>query len=420
MAAVLRMSRALSVACLLLTLPVTAQVPQDGDCVVVGHTYGPVAIGVSWHSHDGKQSGSLFSSSAHSGGAGLTAAPLNDGVLFTCVYNPGARNPLLFHVDKFAQVNTIGTLSSPIAATPIILVDQGGDLLLLNAVNSGVTGGLYRMPMVGGGLRTIAVGIPNAVAMEEELVTGNFLVADVNGNVHHVTRGGTTVSITKGAFPGFVSSVRSKMHDHFPDGSVITTWANYVLRYDPGSGAVATLVSGGSVTHIGLDHDPIHGGYYRGDSNALVRYDPVTAKTTTLHLYQGGLFTVSDVATWGSRMLTGQTPPRPGTPYQIHLGLFSESGRAYLAAASLGTLLGIPTPAGRIPLDPDPLFFLSLANPLVFQGFAGFLSRSGTARLTIHLPGVPALTGVRFYVAAITYDASGIRRISEPLGVIVE
>jgi len=412
----------LSVVCLLalpLTSPAPAQIPQDGDCVVVGHTYGPVALGVNWYSHDGKQSGSLFNSSAHSGGAGLTAAPLNDGILFTCLFNPGARNQLLHHVDKFGQVRTVSTLSSAVASIPIILVDQGGDLLLLNSVNS-ATGGVYRTPMTGGSLQTIAAGIPNAVAMEEDLLTGNFLVADVNGNVHHLTRTGTTVSVTKGVFPGFVSSVRSKMHDHFRDGSVITTWANYVFKYDPKSGAVTTLVTGGTVTYIGLDHDPIHGGFYRGDSGALMRYHPGSGATTTIHLFQGGLFTVSDVATWGSRVLTGQAPPRPGTAYPIHLGLFSEAGRAYLAAASLGTLLGIPSPAGRIPLDPDPLFFLSLTNPLVFQGFAGFLSRSGTARLTVHLPNAPGLRGVRFYVAAVTYDAGGIRRVSEPLGVTVE
>ena len=117
--------------------------------------------------------------------------------------------------------------------------------------------------------------------------------------------------------------------------------------------------------------------------------------------------------------ITGVGPATPGAAYGIDVGLYSESGRSYQAAASFGCLCGIATPWGRIPLDPDPLFFLSVSSPAGFRNFAGALSRSGTARMTVQIPKIGALRGQRFFVAALTFDASGIRRISEPLGVTI-
>ncbi|MBN2490678.1 MAG: hypothetical protein JXQ29_07505 [Planctomycetes bacterium] len=395
-----------------------AQTPQDGDCAVLGHQVGPVAVDVSWIRHDGTTGGALFGSSAHSGGGGLTAAPLNDGVLFTAMRNLGGTSPQLFQVDKFAMLTTIGNLPAPLGFLPTLLVDQTGDLLVLSSSTSAAAGGVFRIPMGSTQLSTLVSGIVNAVAMEEDLATGDLLVADLAGDVHRVTRSGTVSSITRGAFPA-VAGVRSKMHTFFRDGTVIATWGNQVCRFDPRSGTTTTLVLGGSATYIGLDHDPIHGQFYRGDSSALVRYDPGSGFTALLRQWPS-LFSVSDVATWGSRALTGQGAPRPGAAFPIHLGLFSESGRAYQVACSFGTRPGIVTPAGRIPLNLDDLLFLSLANPAVFQGFSGRLSRSGTARLTVALPNIAGLRGLRFFVAAITYDAAGVRRISEPLGVLIE
>ncbi|MBN2492545.1 MAG: hypothetical protein JXQ29_16980 [Planctomycetes bacterium] len=128
----------------------------------------------------------------------------------------------------------------------------------------------------------------------------------------------------------------------------------------------------------------------------------------------------SDVVTWGSRMLTGAGIPTPGAVYAIHLVVPSESGRPFRAGAALGALTGIPTPAGRIPLDPDALLLISLTNPAMFRGFAGLLDATGTATMTLAIPHAPGLRGLRFFVAALTYGPAGIRRITEPLGILVE
>jgi len=387
----------------------------SGDCVVVGHHIGPVALDVAWVSADGARSGSFFSSGTHSGGAGLTQAPANDGVVFTCQDNM-TRSVMLYHYSWWGTLSST-MLPSPFSYVPTILVDQNGDLLLLNQAAGVASSGIYRMPMPGSNFSTLVTSIPSPVAMEEDLVTGHFLVADATGTIHRVTRSGQITSVAKGVFPA-MPTVRSKMHRDFTDGSVLETWGNSLFRYDPNTGTTATLLSGGTTSHVGLDHDPVNGDYYRGDTTALLRYDPSTGQAKQLRQY--GMYSLSDVATWGGRILTGTGPCKPGAVYPIHLSLYSECGRYFQAAASFGTLFGIPTPGGRIPLDPGPLFFFSLANPMVFAGFSGQLSRSGTASLRVNIPNVPALKGIRFYVAMVTYDATGIRKISEPLGMTIE
>jgi hypothetical protein len=37
----------------------------------------------------------------------------------------------------------------------------------------------------------------------------------------------------------------------------------------------------------------------------------------------------------------------------------------------------------------------------------------------VHLPNIPTLRGHRIFLAAISYDASGVRIITEPFGVTI-
>ena len=48
------------------------------------------------------------------------------------------------------------------------------------------------------------------------------------------------------------------------------------------------------------------------------------------------------------------------------------------------------------------------------------LSATGLGSGVITLPAVVGLKGIRFFVAVVTYDAGGFRRVSEPLGLTVE
>ena len=65
--------------------------------------------------------------------------------------------------------------------------------------------------------------------------------------------------------------------------------------------------------------------------------------------------------------------------------------------------------------------FLSFVAPTVFQNFGGRLDGSGTASAALAIPAVPALKGLRLYLAGLTYDSlGGILTISEPEGLTVE
>jgi hypothetical protein len=156
-----------------------------------------------------------------------------------------------------------------------------------------------------------------------------------------------------------------------------------------------------------------------GTTPALLRHDPIRNTRTTVA--QLPSLTFGDLVVYGSRMLTGRSRPRRGQVYGLRLSIPSESARPYVAAAALSVRQGIPLPGGRrIPVDPDALFFLSQHAPALFVGFRGILDGQGTANLLIRLPFIPALAGLRFHVAAATYDGGGIRVVTEPLGVVIE
>ena len=152
-----------------------------------------------------------------------------------------------------------------------------------------------------------------------------------------------------------------------------------------------------------------------------MRFDPINRTRTTIFSIPGASGSIlEDVACYGSRMLTGRNPARRGATYVVDLAFGSaEAGQAYQAAAAFGPLLRIRVGQRWIPLDPDPLFFLSFAAPSIFKDFSGNLNMWGRAVLKVHFPNLPALRGRRIFLAAISSDASGVRIITEPFGVTI-
>jgi len=93
-----------------------------------------------------------------------------------------------------------------------------------------------------------------------------------------------------------------------------------------------------------------------------------------------------------------------------------DAGFAYVMAASFSSAAGIPTCAGRIPLDPDPLLHLSLTRPNSFPGFVGVLDATGRASAQVRLP-PNNLRAAQIVLSFLVLDPSapcGIRRISAP------
>jgi hypothetical protein len=113
--------------------------------------------------------------------------------------------------------------------------------------------------------------------------------------------------------------------------------------------------------------------------------------------------------------LTTEGVPSVGASMKMHVAWPLRAGSAYQFAMSFYRTSGIPVPGvGTIPLDPDPLFWLSVSNalPTVFSNFNGFLDIYGEATATVNIPKIGALVGFPFSVGAVTYDASGITYIA--------
>jgi hypothetical protein len=121
--------------------------------------------------------------------------------------------------------------------------------------------------------------------------------------------------------------------------------------------------------------------------------------------------------TWYSTFtgLSHENLPQPGQPLLIHVTNAARAGNGYVVGAALSSTPGIPVPAvGTIPLAFDALLLLSTSGalPTVFTNFAGLLDTYGEATATLNFPAVPALAGLPFSIAAVTYDMTGINWIS--------
>jgi len=350
----------------------------------------------------------------------LAVAPSNRGLVFGEVGGT-RREVTLMRFLPGSGVSTLQALPAGFYVVPDLEVDDGGDLLVLN--DTGTLAGVFRVPAAGGPITTVA-SLPGGVvlcALEEDVVTGDLLVFDVQSTIYRVRPNGTVATVSYTPPPSLPRRVEGDVHVDYRTGLVMMTAGSEVVHIDPRNGITTTLLQAPTAGFHGLDADPYGGGFMMVEdaAPALVRYDPVRNTRTTVARVPS--LTFGDLVVYGSRMLTGRSRPRLGQAYGLHLSIPSESVRPYVAAAALGVRQGIPLPGGRrIPLDPDALFHLSQHAPALFVGFRGILDAQGTANLLIRVPFTPALAGLRFHVAAATYDGGGIRVVTEPLGVVVE
>ncbi|MBN2489791.1 MAG: hypothetical protein JXQ29_02955 [Planctomycetes bacterium] len=363
---------------------------------------------------------------------GLAVAPGNDGGLFVEA-DATTRALSVLKFQSAASLITLATLPGTFTRVSTLWADQGGDILVLSS--TGTDRGVYRMAAQGGPLTTIAHPLLGATfqvpfAMAEDLLTGDIVLLDAGNYFHRVDRTGKITSIRYTLPPSMSSTIGGNLDIDHVTGLMYITYNNYLLTLDPRTGATTTILQPKPTNrnYYGIDHDPLGGGFYLSANQLtapagryLLRYDARTGILTTVApLPAANVTQLSDLLTWKSRMLSGLTRPAWGQPYALRLEIPSEAGQGYAAAASLGTLQGIMVKGRRIPLDPDPLFFATLQLPGIFSKFQGVLSASGMAGLTVNTPPLPGLAGIRLFLAAVTYDAGGIRVITEPLGVTIE
>lgn len=92
----------------------------------------------------------------------------------------------------------------------------------------------------------------------------------------------------------------------------------------------------------------------------------------------------------------------PGQVVRLHLDDAQRPGAVYAARCSFGRRPGFRLAGAAIPLNPDPLFYLSGSLPSMFKNFTGVLDSSGLAQAEIVLPASPAISRVHFYASFIT------------------
>ncbi|MBN2492546.1 MAG: hypothetical protein JXQ29_16985 [Planctomycetes bacterium] len=243
----------------------------------------PYVLGVYAVPHGGGSPTTLFGTAmAATGASGLAAAPRNDGILFTALpFGVAQATFQLLHFDRARVLRTLSALPPTFRFVPIGIVDQRGDLLLLNYSADAVEGGIFRWSPPAKTLTTVAPALPNAAAMVEDLLTGDLRVGTASGDVHRLARSGQIVSTQRGVLWSFVNA-RVKFETHLVDGSVLAAWGN-LLRYDPRTGATATLaplVPGG--IPLGLDYNPFHRDHYVTQNVDLQRYDITTGRGVQL------------------------------------------------------------------------------------------------------------------------------------------
>ena len=360
---------------------------------------------------------------------GLAIATANDGCIFAEYSISSSRvNILSFKPGRGAT--TLAVMPASFYRLPTLDVDQGGDVLILNHL--GPDRGLYRMPPGGGPLTTIAhvktgARFATPYCMAEDVATGDIVVPDLNGLIHRIRLNGKITTVQYSLPVNFPPNPVGNLHVDHSTGLMFLAVGFHLLGVDPATGATVTrfgITSSFLTNFMGIDGDPILGGYYvhavniRFPAIGILRFDPVKNTLTTFASFSNP--TLGNVVTWESRMLSGLARPVRGKAYPIALTIPPEAGKPYFAAAGLGTLLGIPAgKSRRIPLDPDVLFYLSIRTPSLFSGFQGVLDAQGKASLTVNILASPQLVGLRFFVVAVTYDTQGIRIITDPLGVTI-
>jgi len=97
-------------------------------------------------------------------------------------------------------------------------------------------------------------------------------------------------------------------------------------------------------------------------------------------------------------LLTTTTATARNTTLGITINSANQPNQGYVIAASFTTNTGFQlTPAMRVDLDQDALFWFSLALPngSIFQNFQGLLDRTGIAKASMFIPNVAAIQGAQ-------------------------
>jgi hypothetical protein len=305
-------------------------------------------------------------------------------------------------------------------------VDGGG-----NAILGALTGPSVNK-YVGNTLSTIYTGPPlrDIRGGGIDLTTGDFVVVDASGPaIFQVSiYGKPSVSTVLASIPRISNG--AGLHADPGTGTMIGSWGSGIYRLALGSpGILTTLKTGLPLGTVGaLDRDPWDGQFVIPNINttstqpsAVFRYDATMGVITTLApLPTNPRVSPISATVAGSRHLCAGGDAVVGQQYSLMVSSPNEPGAFYVAALSFGVGPGIPVGGGRkVYLMPDVLFNFSLTNSGIFSNFQGVLGPKGEAIARLSIPNIGALSGLRFYAAAITINQNQISVISDTIVVTI-
>ena len=299
-------------------------------------------------------------------------------------------------------------------------MDDAGDLEFLWFGDSRGDG-IYSAP-VGSPVLTKLVSFPTGIAyplaFTEDRSTGGWYVLGGSGSLYQVGRDGVVRSI---ASLLLLLENQFDLTDDPTTGDLLYPFGGVLFRYNLQNRTLQTVYHNIALNARWHDitFDPRTRGYWvAGES-----FGPAVDGIVLLVSDKGVAISVSKPAspaafmrirpTFG-RVFTPINAPARGSTYWILLRLQWEPGASYQAALAFDYRPGIATATGTIPIGMDPLFFLSMAGAPLFRKFQGTLDGKGGSLLGIDIPAEPVLQRTRLHLAAVTYDASGIRSILGP------
>jgi len=328
-----------------------------------------------------------------------------------------------------ATVSTIATIGSRTAA--IALHQDGGYRLVTS------TGELLAVTR-SGVVQTLRTGLPPVNDFAVDLKSGDYLVATfpsppLSSGLLRMGRRPPFALSTIGTLP----VIRSFVQDRDRAGSIFAVSTNRLLRIDRITGNAVNLgsprnelLAAQSVTLLGENHPD-------GRRNLAVVGNSAVAPGLFLFDGAGSLVTTISALPFSGvtvlpnrhREISGAGTALPGSTYLLFFSGPTSNGDdphdPYVAACSWDTDPGILLSDGRkIPLQPDPLFFLSLTGIPMFQNFVGVLNSSGVAEPlpSVEIPAEPALIGFRFYISYVSINAAypnNIGVIADPWGITI-
>lgn len=291
-------------------------------------------------------------------------------------------------------------------------LDEDGHLLIGTGYSG--AGAVFRVDAsTGTAFATIRPNsFPNAFVLDRD--TGDVAIGDITARtVFRATRAGvvTTAATISG-------SIYAMEFHRESNGLLVGTFTD-ILHVDP-SGSVTTFVAGsGYVKSLAVLPD----GTVAYGENRVSTITRVSATGTPINqIYTGANLNNTAMAVFDERNVWGLNAPVVGTTFALNVRFDGHAGKSYVAAASLSTRPGIPVDTRTIPLTPDSIFAATFALPQVFVNFAGTLNANATARPSIVLPPIGALSGIRIYVAAVVFDPaapSGVAAISQQYGATI-